>query len=85
MPYLQEPFDATNVPEQEDTDDFEPIPAGIYPMTVTASDIKQTKSQNGQYIEFEFTVMGEKYPNRKIWTRLNIVNPNKFRTLHSVK
>ncbi len=55
---------------------FEPIPAGHYPAQVTDSEVKQTKKGNGSYLSLEFTVIGEKYANRKIWLNLNTDNPN---------
>jgi hypothetical protein len=55
---------------------FEPIPAGDYPMAITASSIEDTKAKTGKYIKFEFTIMDGKFKGRKIWNNLNIVNPN---------
>jgi hypothetical protein len=43
---------------------------------VTGSDLKDTKAKTGKYISLEFTLLEGKYKGRKIWTNLNIINPN---------
>jgi len=43
---------------------------------ITGSEIKVTRKKDGQYISFEYTILDGKYKGRKIWTNLNIVNPN---------
>jgi hypothetical protein len=42
---------------EDDFMDFEPIPAGKYPMAITASDLKPTKAGDGSYIELEHLVL----------------------------
>lgn len=66
-------FDANLV---EPSASFEPIPADKYLVVVTASELKTTKSGTGSYLQLEFTVIDGEYKGRKIWSRLNINNPN---------
>lgn len=66
-------FNANNI---EPTSDFEPIPAGKYLAIITGSQMKPTKSGNGQYLELTFRVVGGPYENRVLWTKLNLDNPN---------
>ncbi len=55
---------------------FDVFPAGDYLMQITGSDIKDTKKKDGKYIKLEFTLLDGEYKGRKIWTNLNIINPN---------
>lgn len=55
---------------------FDPLPEGEYTVKVSKTEIKATKSGNGQYINAELSVLGPKFQGRKIFTRFNIVNPN---------
>ena len=43
---------------------------------VTASSIKDTQAKTGKYISLEITILEGKYKGRKVWTNLNIINPN---------
>ena len=56
---------------------FEPLPPGEYTAMVSASDLKDTKAGTGQYIELVIDIIDGPSAGRKIWERLNIVNPNK--------
>jgi len=62
--------------KHDDMNDFDPIPAGEYLAHVSGSDVCDTKAKTGKYIKLEFTVLQGKYKGRKIWTNLNIINPN---------
>ena len=66
-------FNANNV---EPATDFEPIPAGKYQAVITNSEMKQTKSGNGSYLELTFQVIEGEYKGRLLWARLNLENPN---------
>ena len=65
-----------NANEVEPTVAFEAIPAGKYNAVIVDSEIKQTKSGNGSYLELTFEVTEGEYKGRKVWARLNIDNPN---------
>jgi len=66
-------FDAT---EHKDMDTFEAIPAGDYKCMIVESIMKDTKKGDGQYLELVFEVLEGDYQGRKVWERLNLVNPN---------
>jgi hypothetical protein len=68
-------FNANNV---DPATDFEPIPAGKYLAVITDSEMKPTKSGNGQYLELTFQVIEGPYKNRLLWSRLNLDNPSEM-------
>lgn len=66
-------FNATEVaPSQELTI----LPEGKYEVVITDSDVKETRSGNGQYVQLEYEVISGECRGRKIWGRYNIENPN---------
>jgi hypothetical protein len=38
--------------------------------------MKDTKAGTGQYLQLTFSVTGGQHDGRKLWSRLNLVNPN---------
>lgn len=56
--------------------DFEPMPAGWYPVECKKAEIKDTKNKQGKYLWLECDVIGERYSGRKLFPRFNLVNPN---------
>lgn len=66
-------FDAETV---EPSVPFEAIPAGKYIAVITDSDMKDTRSGNGRYLQLEFEITDGEYKGRKVWTRLNLENSN---------
>lgn len=67
-------FDTSSAPPA--SGDFEPLPAGWYPATVDAAEVKPTKSGNGKLLAITLTVIGEHFANRKLFHRINLANPN---------
>ena len=65
-------FDANQV---EPTTAYEPIPAGFYPMMITDSEMKDSKS-GGQYLKLTIEVVDGPKKGRKVFTNLNLVNAN---------
>lgn len=65
-----------NANEVEPSVGFDAIPAGKYLAVITDSEMKPTKTGNGQYLELAFEIIEGEYKNRKIWARLNLENPN---------
>jgi len=66
-------FQAANVsPESQ----FTPVPNGDYPVVITESEMKDTKSGGGQYLQLVLEVIEGPYKGRKVWDRLNLVNSN---------
>lgn len=56
-------------------DGFTPLPAGWYSTCITKLEFKASKS-GGEYLSAEFTVVGEEYAKRKVFTMFNLVNKN---------
>jgi hypothetical protein len=67
-------FNAANIEPQQS---FDALPAGRYEVIITDSEMKETKAGTGAYLMLTMEVIGDtKHSNRKLWTRLNLVNPN---------
>jgi hypothetical protein len=66
-------FDSTQVKPAED---FSALPAGDYPVVVTNVEVKNTKAGTGQYLALEMTVSASQFQGRKVWSNLNLINPN---------
>jgi hypothetical protein len=66
-------FDATQVVPQGD---FTPLPAGEYLVAIIESEMKDTKSGNGRYLELKMQVLDGEHKGRFVFDRLNLVNPN---------
>jgi hypothetical protein len=66
-------FNANSVEPQKD---FEVLPPGKYPVMVEKAEVKQTKKQDGHYIELTLCILDGTAKNRKLWDRINIQNPN---------
>lgn len=66
-------FNADNVEPQQS---FDALPPGRYEAIISASEMKDTKAGTGQYLQLTFDVVGGQYEGRKLWSRLNLVNPN---------
>jgi hypothetical protein len=73
MSFLGETFNVGDTPQSEN--DFQPIPAGWYNVTVTDAELKDTKAGTGNYIKVRFDVTGPSHEGRVVWTNLNIKNP----------
>lgn len=66
-------FDALAVEPQQS---FDALPPGRYEVIITDSEMKHTKAGTGQYLQLTFSVTGGQHDGRKLWSRLNLVNPN---------
>ncbi len=60
----------------EPQSDFSPLPVGNYTVVITQSEMKPTKSGNGQYLQLTLQVVEGEFKNRLIFDRLNIQNAN---------
>ena len=60
----------------EPQSDFSPLPVGNYTVVITTSEMKPTKTGNGQYLQLTLQVVEGEYKNRLIFDRLNISNAN---------
>jgi len=65
-----------NAEEHEPAGSFEPIPPGDYTAIITDSESKQTKSGNGEYLQFAFQIVEGEHKGRVLWARLNLDNPS---------
>ena len=66
-------FDASLVPEQVE---FSALPEGKYVAIIVASEMKPTKSGQGQFLQLTMEVLDGPQKGRKVWARLNLVNQN---------
>jgi len=73
---MQFSFDASGIDTSDDRGGFEPLPQGKYNAMIIESTVKDTKAGTGQYLELVCQVLDGAHVNRKVWHRLNIVNPN---------
>lgn len=73
MAQLGETINEAELPEGQN---FEPIPAGWYSVTITGAEVKDTKAGTGQYIAVRYDVTGPTHEGRVIFGNLNIRNPN---------
>lgn len=55
---------------------FDAVPAGEYDVCIVESKFKDTKAGTGKFLELTMQVLSGPYQNRKLWDRLNLVNPN---------
>lgn len=74
MANLGTTFDPSTVDDQNNQ--FDPLPAGIYNVVIDDSELKPTKAGTGHYLQLTYRVVGGKYGGRLVWDRLNIDNPN---------
>lgn len=65
-----------NANEVEPSAPRTPIPAGTYKMVITSSEEKPTKAQTGSYLEMVNEIIEGEHQGRKVFTRLNLNNPN---------
>jgi len=65
-----------NAYEVEPASEFTPLPNGQYVAVISESEVKAAKTGNGRYLGLTFVIIEGEYANRKVWTRLNIVNKN---------
>lgn len=58
----------------EPSDDFSPIPAGVYDAEVVESDVVPTKNNDGTIVKITLKVTSGQFENRRIWANVNIQN-----------
>ena len=73
MPKLN--FDASKVVAFSSSS-YDPIPKGVYDAIIIGSAVKKTNAGNGSYLELTFELITAPFTGRKIWSRLNLQNPN---------
>lgn len=65
-----------NANEVEPSVGFEALPAGKYQAVISDSDMKVNRAGTGEYLLLEFEIIEGDYKGRKLWSRLNLNNPN---------
>lgn len=65
-------FDASQI----ETNSYDPLPDGWYPVTIVEADMVPTKDGTTEYLKLCFDVTGADYAGRKVWDRLNINHQN---------
>lgn len=73
MVQLPSAFDPS---QHQGVTDFEAIPADWYLSKIVDSEMKQTSNQNGYYLQLVWEIMQGDYAKRKVFQRLNLVNPS---------
>jgi hypothetical protein len=73
MAQLGGTFDANEVQPQQA---FDVLPPGDYKVQIVQSDMVQNKAGTGQYLWLEMDIVDGQHQGRKLWDRLNLVNPN---------
>jgi len=73
MANLGETFEVSALP-QGNTGNFEPLPPGWYSATMSAAEIKNTKTGTGQYIALRYDITGPTHQGRVVFGNLNIRN-----------
>lgn len=73
IPGYEEGFNANDVDPGQS---FEPLPRGKYAAIIVASEVKETKKGDGQYLSLRFKIVEGDYENRTIFANLNMVNPS---------
>jgi len=61
---------------KDDGDAFDLLPDGEYEFIVEKLELKETKAGTGEYLNCTFSIIGEKFKNRKVFDLMNINNPN---------
>jgi hypothetical protein len=73
-------FNIQEVPQDELSTDFEPIPDGWYRAEIIESQIKlsnkskQNRDQKNKYLELTWRILDGKYARRIVWDMVNIVS-----------
>lgn len=66
-------FNANNVDPAKPRD---LLPPNDYPVQIVASEMKPTKTGNGEYLSLEMEVIDGEHKGAKIWENLNLNNPS---------
>lgn len=56
--------------------DFSAIPAGDYTALISSSELRNTKSGDGQYLVLAFQIIDGQRKGRMLWHNLNLINSN---------
>lgn len=74
MAFLDQTFNVDELPVNESTGDFSPIPEGMYSVVIKDATVKPTKAAGGQYISLRLDITDGQYARRVLWSNINIKN-----------
>jgi hypothetical protein len=74
MAFLGQTFNANDV--EPSSSSFEVLPAGKYQAQIVNSEMRDTKTGSGQYLWLELAITDGPHANKRLFDRLNLVNPN---------
>ena len=74
MSFLEHTIDIKDLPENESTGDFSPLPEGEYSVTIKAAEVKATKAGDGSYINLRLDVNEGKYAKRVLFAMITLRN-----------
>ena len=74
MAQLGGTFDATQVDPNQP---HETLPPGDYRVQIVASEMRATKAGTGQYLFMEMEILDGAMAGKKLFDRLNLINPNR--------
>ncbi|MBA8886116.1 hypothetical protein FHW12_000307 [Dokdonella fugitiva] len=63
-------------PNAQPATDFSPVPSGEYVAQIIDSDLKPTRTNDGQYLELTYRIVEGPMTGRQVWARLNLDNLN---------
>jgi hypothetical protein len=63
-------------PNTVETPNRDPLPAGEYTATVTASEMKDNRAATGKYLALTFQVVDGPHTGAFVWANMNLVNPS---------
>lgn len=55
---------------------FDALPAGWYPAEIEKAEVRDNQKKTGKYLFCQFSVVGEKFANRKLFARITLMHPN---------
>lgn len=75
MAKLDETFRISDLPQQPQRS-YDPLPEGVYAVTITAAEVKATKAGTGKYVAVRYDVASGEHRGRVIFSNLTLRNPN---------
>lgn len=74
MAFLEHAINLEDLPESNNTGEYQPLPAGWYSATINKAELKPTKDGTGQYIAMRYDITGPTHQGRVVFGNLNIKN-----------
>lgn len=74
MAFLEHAINLEDLPESNNTGEFQPLPAGWYSATINKAELKATKDGTGQYIAIRYDITGPTHQGRVVFGNVNIRN-----------